>query len=102
MADHYLHRYYRGVLLPNISYALGVPQVHHGKTCKILHDAFKEYLCIGSTADMSDHIFLTYMSAILMLMAREKGILVPFFNEPDYIADMTMTEWLTLQKIIDK
>ena len=42
------------------------------------------------------------MSAILMLMAREKGILVPFFNEPDYVQDMEMQDWLNLQKIIDK
>lgn len=98
----YLHRYYRGVLLKNISYALGVPELHHKESCAILHDAFKEYFCIGSTADLSEHTFLTYMSAILMIMAREKGILVPFFNEPDYIADMSMTEWLELMRIIDK
>jgi hypothetical protein len=101
VASHYLHRYYRGVLLVNISYALNVPVVHHKETVSILHDAFKEYFCIGSTADLNDHTFLTYMSAILMIMAREKGILVPFFNEPDYIQEMTMPEWLALQKIID-
>lgn len=102
MASHYLHRYYRGVLLVNISYDLGVPQVHHKETVSKLHDAFKGYFCIGSTADLSDHTFLAYMSAILMIMAREKGILTPFFNEPDYVAEMTMPEWLALQKIIDK
>ena len=102
MASHYLHRYYRGVLLTNISYALGVPELHHKKSCSLLHEAFKEYFCIGSTADLSEHTFLTYMSAILMIMARERGILVPFFNEPDYIAEMSMPEWLALQKIIDK
>lgn len=90
------------MLLPNISYSLGVPQRNHRKTCSILHGAFKEYFCIGSTADMSNHTFLTYMSAILMVMAREKGILIPFFNEPDYVEDMEMIEWLELQKIIDK
>ena len=102
MASHYLHRYYRGVLLVNISYALGVPELYHKETVSILHDAFKEYFCIGSTSDLSDHTFLTYMSGILMIMAREKGRLVPFFNEPDYIEEMTMIEWLALQKIIDK
>jgi hypothetical protein len=101
VASHYLHRYYRGVLLVNISYALGVPELHHKETCSILHDAFKEYFCLGSTAELSDHTFLTYMSAILMIMARERGTLVPFFNEPDYIQEMSMPEWLALQKIID-
>jgi hypothetical protein len=102
VASHYLHRYYRGILLVNVSYALGVPELHHKETVSILHDAFKEYFCLGSTADLSDHTFLTYMSAILMIMARERGVLVPFFNEPDYIEDMPMPEWLALQKIIDK
>lgn len=102
MANHYLHKYYRGVLLVNISYALGVPQLHHKESCSILHDAFKEYFCLESTSDITDHTFLTYMSAILMIMAREKGRLVPFFNEPDHIEDMNMIEWLALQKIIDK
>jgi hypothetical protein len=100
VSSHYLHRYYRGVLLPNISYALGVPQRHHKETCSILHDAFKEYFCIGSTAELSDHTFLTYMSAILMIMARERGTLVPFFNESDDIQDMSMRNWITLQRII--
>jgi hypothetical protein len=80
---------------------LGVPQRHHKETCSILHDAFKEYFCIGSTAELSDHTFLTYMSAILMIMARERGTLVPFFNESDDIQEMSMREWLALQKIID-
>ena len=102
MSSHYLHRYYRGVLLVNISYSLGVPQRHHKESCSILHDAFKEYFCIGSTSNFSDHTFLTYMSAILMVMARERGVLIPFFNEPDHVGDMTMTEWLLLMKIIDK
>lgn len=102
MSSHYLHRYYRGVLLPNISYALGVPQRHHRETCSMLHDAFKEYFCINTTADLSDHTFLTYMSAILMIMAREKGVLIPFFNEPDHAEEMEMSEWLELQRIIDK
>lgn len=37
-----------------------------------------------------------------MIMAREKGTLIPFFNEPDYVEEMEMIEWLELQKIIDK
>ena len=102
MSSHYLHRYYRGVLLPSIAYMLGVPQVHIKKESAKLHDAFKEYLCISSTSGFTDHTFLTYMSAILMLMAREKGILVPFLNEPDYAQDMEMQDWFNLQKIIDK
>lgn len=102
MASHYLHRYYRGVLLPNVAYSLGVPQTFHKEVCSVLNDAFKTYLCVKTTADFSDHTFLTYMSAILMLMAREKGTLIPFFNEPDYLEEMTMPEWLELQKIIDK
>lgn len=102
MASHYLHRYYRGVLLVNISYALGVPELHHKESCSILHDAFKKYFCIESTSDLSDHTFLTYMSAILMIMAREKGVLIPFFNESDDIQEMSMKDWIILQKIIDK
>lgn len=103
MSSHYLHKYYRGVLLPSIAYALGVPQAHIKKESARLHDAFKEYLCVNSTADFtSDSAYLTYMSTILMLMAREKGILVPFLNEPDYAQDMSMPDWLNLQKIIDK
>lgn len=81
---------------------LGVPKGHHKNTCSQLHDAFKEYLCVKTTADFTDHTFLTYMSAILMLMAREKGILVPFLNEPSDIEDMEMQDYLNLQKIIDK
>lgn len=81
---------------------LGVPQVHVKKESAKLHDAFKEYLCVSSTSEFSDHTFLTYLSAILMLMAREKGILIPFLNEPDYAQDMSMTDWIYLQKIIDK
>ena len=102
MADHFYHRYYRGVLLTKIAYSLGVPEGNHKVACNQLHKAFKEYLCVSSTADMSNHRFLVYMSAILMLMAREKGTLIPFFNEPNNSEEMNMIEWLNLQKIIDK
>ena len=96
------HRYYRGVLLPSIAYSLGVHYTKNKEVCEILHRAFKEYLCVDTTSGFTDHEFLTYMSAILMLMAREKGKLIPFLNEPDYVEEMSMSDWLKLQKIIDK
>ncbi len=101
MADAFYHRYYRGVLLVKICYSLGVPQGDHKKVCDVLHRSFKEYFCVKSTANFDNHTFLTYLSAILMIMAREKGLLVPIFNEPDHIGEMTMTEWFALCKIID-
>jgi hypothetical protein len=102
VADAFYHRYYRGVLLRRIAYVLGVPEGDHGRVCGTLHKAFKEYFCINSTGNLSNHTFMVYMSAILMIMAREKGVLIPFFNEPDHSEEMTMPEWLELQKIIDK
>jgi len=102
VADAFFHHFYRGVLLPKIAYSLGVRQIHHKEVCGILHLEFKKYFCIKTTADLSNHRFLVYMSAILMIMAREKGTLVPFFNEPDDIEEMTMRQWLDLQQIIDK
>ena len=101
MADHRYHRHYRGNLLPRVAYSLGVPKDHHKEVCKILHTAFKEYLCVTSTADLSNSQFMVYMSAVLMLMAREKGKLIPFYNEPENVDQMSMPEWLRLQKIID-
>ncbi len=100
MADAFYHQYYRGVLLYKIAYSLG--RIPDKSVTTLLHDAFKEYFCIRSTADLSNHRFLVYMSAILMIMARERGVLIPFFNEPDDINEMTMKQWFNLQKIIDK
>jgi hypothetical protein len=102
VADAYFHRYYRGILLRRIAYSLGVPEGDHARVCKELNTAFKEYLCVKSTGDFSNHTFLVYMSAILMLMAREKGVLIPFFNESDDIEEMPMNQWIELQKLIDK
>lgn len=102
MADAEYHRYYRGILLPKIAYYLSGGRGDQKKIVDILHRAFKEYFCIGTTASLSNHHFLVYMSAILMWMAREKGILIPFFNESDDINEMTMTEWLKLQRSIEK
>ena len=102
MADKWYHSYYRGVLLPKIAYALSSGHGDQKKYVGMLHKAFKEYFCIGSTADLSNHHFLLYLSAIIMIMAREKGLLVPFINEPNNCDEMSMVDWLNLQRIIDK
>jgi len=102
VADGFHHRYYRGVLLPKIAWALSGGKGDQAKIVGILHSAFKEYFCIGTTADLSNGRFMVYMSAILMIMVREKGRLIPFYNEPDDIEEMSMPEWLKLQKFIDK
>lgn len=102
MPSHRYHRYYRGIFLQKIAYALGVPQMHHKKVCAELHKAFKEYLMVESTAGFSDHQFLTYMSAILMLMSREMGVVIPFMHEPDNAEEMELQDWFALQEIIDK
>ena len=102
MASHYLFKYYWGVMLPKICFALGVPQIHHKKVCPMLHKMFKEYLCLKTISDLNDHEMLTFLSIILMILAREFGVLLPFMNESDDIQEMSMRDWLALQRIIDK
>ena len=89
-------------MLPKLCFALGVPKVHHKKVSLLLHDAFKTYLDCKTISNLNNHEMLTFLSIVLMLCSREFGILLPFFHEPNDCEDLSMKEWLDLQRIIDK
>lgn len=89
------------MLLPKIAWALSGGKGDQKEIVGILHREFKEYFCVKTTADFTNGRFMAYLSAILMIMARERGLLIPFYNEPDDIQDFTMEEWFKLQKFIE-
>lgn len=102
MSEAWLHRFYRGVYLPKIAWALSKGKGDQKQHVKELHKAFSTYFSVSSTADFNNHEFLCYLSQIQMIMIRERSMMVPFLNEPDTVQEMDMKSFLELQRIIDK
>ncbi len=102
MADHLYFKFYQGVYLPKIAWALSKGSGDQKQHVRELHKVFKKYFCVSSTSGFNNHEFLIYLSKIQMIMIREKGIMPPLFNESDDIQDMSLKDFINLQKIINK
>ena len=101
MADAFYHRFYRGIYLPRIAWVLSKGKGDQVEHVNELHRAFKEYFNVRTTADFNNHEFLCYLSKIQMIMVRERGWMIPMFNEGLNINRMTMRQWLFHCRVID-
>jgi len=97
-------RYYWGVLLPALCEGLGVPKDRHVEITETLHKAFKEYFSLKSISSLNIHKTEIVFSRIRMLMARERGILLPLPNDPPMkiLEAMPMEMFLKLYQEDDK
>lgn len=93
MASFKQHRYYRGVLLPELCDKVGIDNKEDA--IKEFHGAFKGYVGVDSTADLTDWQFECYMNFIRMFVCREYGILLKEPNENFDIETIEFKDFLT-------
>ncbi|MFA5299805.1 MAG: hypothetical protein WC389_16600 [Lutibacter sp.] len=92
--------YYWGVLLPAICDELGIKKEHAKEACDELHQAFKEYFNLKSIGALDTHKSESVFGAIRMIMARERGMLLPMPHDPPVkiLRIMPMQMFLNLYK----
>jgi len=88
------YRYYYGVLLYQICFLMRIPKLKHKQASAELHKAFKEYAGITTMTKLNTSQTERYLSMIRMLMARERGMFLHEPNEPEFIEDWSMKDFL--------
>ena len=74
-----------------------IPKVKHKVASKELHQAFKDYAGVDSMTKLNTQQTEKYLSMIRMLMARERGMFLHEPNEPEFLEDWSMKEFLNLK-----
>jgi hypothetical protein len=73
-----------------------IPKSKHVQASKELHKAFKNYVDIDTLTTLDNKQMQSYIGMVLMLCSRERGWLIPLPNEPEYLCDMSMKEYLSV------
>ena len=102
MATERQRGYYRGVLLPAIAEACGVPQGDQRKVAGGLHDDLGVIFGYDSFSELPDELAQWLLSYIHVLFAREFAVVLPMKGEPSFgpLNRMGMTTFLNIQKQI--
>lgn len=94
--------YYWGVLLPAVCDEMNIDKDKYQEVCGLLHSAFKEYLSIKSIAKLDTHRTEVVFSTIRMLMARERGMLLPLpVKEPGTRVSAKILHIMTMGMYLD-
>jgi hypothetical protein len=74
-----------------------IPKSNRKKASDELHKAFKEYAGIDTLTKLNTREMEAYLSMIRMLMARERGMFLSEPNEPDFLCDWSMQNFIKLK-----
>lgn len=95
--SHKQFKYLYGVVYRDICFLMKIPKSKHKKASEELHEAFKVYAGIDTLTDLDTKQMENYLGMIRMLMARERGWMMHEPNEPEFIEDYSMKEFLNLK-----
>ena len=97
MPSHKQFKYLYGVLLPQICFKMRIYKKNYKKASNEINKAFKEYTQTPNLSKLNATEMEKYLSIIRVWFCVERGWFLHEPNEPEFLEDYSMREFLNLK-----